>query len=284
MEIEPKRGPYDVAKEIYRIDRTIDAFGEDYFRRVDGFGIASEVPVFVIGMPRSGTTLCEQILASHSKVFGADELHDIRSIERQLAKRYRDPDGGNGAGYAAHLVPEIVKPVAERHLRRLQSLAPMASRVVDKMPLNYLHLGLIATLFPKAKIIHCRRDPMDVGLSCYSKDFANFPLWASDLRSIGLVYRQYDRLMEHWRRVLPITIFAFQYEEVVRDLESSAYRLIQYCSLDWEDACLEFYRTERQVKTASLEQVRRPIYDTSIGRWRKFEQYLAPLREALDGA
>ena len=137
------------------------------------------------------------------------------------------------------------------------------------------------TLFPTVKIVHCRRDAMDTGFSCYSKDFVNVPLWASDLRSIGQVYRQYDRLMAHWRAVLPIKILEFRYEDVVVDIGKSARRLIEHCGLTWEDACLEFHRTDRQVKTASLEQVRRPIYDTSIGRWRKFERHLGPLREAL---
>jgi tetratricopeptide (TPR) repeat protein len=283
MELEPQSGPYDPAKQIARVDGIIETFNEDYFRRVAGFGVASELPVFVVGMPRSGTTLCEQILASHPTVYGADELPDMSRIERELMNRHSERGAGSDdAGYAVHLTPDIVQSIAESQLHRLQNLAPRASRIVDKMPMNYYRLGLIATLFPKAKIIHCLRDPMDTGLSCYSKDFVSFPLWASDLRSIGQTYRQHDRLMAHWRRVLPIDVLEFRYESVVGDLERSARNLIEYCGLEWEDACLEFYRTDRQVKTASLEQVRRPIYDTSIGRWRKFERHLAPLYEALN--
>jgi tetratricopeptide (TPR) repeat protein len=284
LEVEPQNGPYSFARHIDRIDRIIETFNEGYFRRVAGFGSSSELPVFVVGMPRSGTTLCEQILASHSRVWGAGELPDIRQIERELRSRYDvQGAGSDSVGYAAHLTPDIVRSAAEGQLRRLQGLAPEASRIVDKMPMNYQRLGLIATLFPKAKIVHCRRDPMDTGLSCYSKDFVNFPLWASDLASIGQVYRLHDRLMTHWRRVVPIEIFEFRYEDVVRDFEKRARALIEFCGLAWEDACLEFHRTDRQVKTASLEQVRQPIYDTSIGRWRRFRRHLTPLQEALKG-
>jgi hypothetical protein len=282
MELEPQSGPYTRVEEVARVDRIIDVFDQSYFRRTTGFGVDSELPVFVVGMPRSGTTLCEQILASHSRVFGADELPDMARTVRELKDRYGDPsDTRDYAGYAERLSRDVVRSTAEHHLNRLQSLSPRSSRIVDKMPMNYRHLGLIATLFPRAKIIHCRRDPMDTGFSCYSKDFVSVPLWASDLRSIGEVYRQYDQLMAHWRGVLPIEILEFQYESVVGDLERWARRLIGHCGLEWEDHCLEFYRTDRQVKTASLEQVRRPIYDTSIGRWRRFERHLGPLREAL---
>jgi len=283
-ELEPQTQSYDPAKQIARVDRIIETFNEDYFRRVAGFGITSEVPVFVVGMPRSGTTLCEQILASHSMVYGADELGDLSRIENDLRRRYSEGNTvSDPASYAAHLTPHMVRSIAQSHLRFLQGLAPAASRVVDKMPMNYYRLGLIATLFPQARIIHCIRDPMDTGLSCYSKDFASFPVWASDLKSIGQMYRQHDRLMAHWRRVLPINTLELRYESVVGNLERSARQLIAHCGLEWEDACLEFHRTDRQVKTASLEQVRRPIYDTSIGRWRKFERHLGPLWEALNG-
>lgn len=283
MELEPQGGCYDVAKHAARIDRVIEAFNEGYFRRVAGFGNPSELPVFVVGMPRSGTTLCEQILASHSKVLGADELPDLARIEHDLIDGHAKHHAGD-ADYAAALSVDLVRSIGAGHLVRLRQLAPFALRVVDKMPTNYRRLGLIATLFPGARIIHCRRDPMDTGFSCFSKDLVNVPLWASDLGSIGRVYRQYERLMAHWSRVLPIEILELRYEAVVGDFEASVRRLIKHCGLAWEDACLEFHRTDRQVKTASLEQVRRPIYDTSIGRWRRFERHLAPLREGLNEA
>jgi tetratricopeptide (TPR) repeat protein len=281
-ELGSKSGPYDPARRVAVGSQIIETFDGDYFRRVADFGIASELPVFIVGMPRSGTTLCEQILASHSRVFGADELPDIDHIARLLQRQFGgQPGRADELPYAAHLTQDIVRSVAEQHLGRLRNLAPDAARIIDKTVTNYHHLGLIATLFPRARIIYCRRDPMDIGLSCYSKDLAFMPVWASDLRSIAHVYRECERLMAHWHRVLPISILDFTYEDVVGDLERSARCLIAYCGLEWEGACLEFYRTDRQVKTASLEQVRRPIYDSSIGRWRRFERHLAPLREAL---
>src|SRR5262249_4609741 len=157
----------------------------------------------VVGMPRSGTTLCEQILASHSQVVGADELPDISLLvhELQMTGSRGAEEEDDGTGWTQHVTADKARALAERHLSRLQELGLGALRVVDKMPVNYYHLGLIAPLFPKAGVIHCRRDPMDTGLSCYSKAFARVQIWASDLWSIGHVYRQYDRLMDHWRRV-----------------------------------------------------------------------------------
>ena len=281
-ELEAKSGPYNPEVEVAGVDNVIATFDAHYFRRVAGFGIASNLPVFIVGMPRSGTTLCEQILASHSQVFGADELPDIGRIAAALRSQFAKQTGhASNEAYATHLTADIVRSIAERHLGRLKALSAEAARIVDKMPMNYRRLGLIATLFPKARIIHCHRNPLDTGLSCFGRDLALMPIWASDLRAIGHVYRGYERLMAHWRRVLPIEILEFTYEDVVEDLEGSARRLIDYCGLAWEENCLEFHRTDRQVKTASIEQVRRPIYASSVGRWKRFEQHLAPLLEAL---
>jgi tetratricopeptide (TPR) repeat protein len=281
-ELEPVTGPYDPQQEAARVDRIIESFGEEYFSRTASFGLDSELPIFVVGMPRSGTTLCEQILASHSRVFGAGEIPDIEMISRDLqyggsSNAFEKP----GLAYATRLTEEGVRSVAECHLARLQKLAPDAARVVDKVPMNYYHLGLIATLFPRAKIVLCRRDPMDTGLSCYSKDFARMPPWATDLWSIGHVHRQHDRLMDHWKRVLPIRLLELGYEALVTDFEPWARRLVEYVGLEWDRSCLEFNRTTRQVKTASLEQVRRPLYSSSIGRWRNFAHHLEPLRAGL---
>jgi len=284
-ELEPKSGAYDPKREAAKVDRIIAAFDGDYFVRTRSFGLRTELPVFIVGMPRSGTTLCEQVLASHPQIVGADELPDIPFLVHELrmsGATDREEEEEEGTTWTRHLTADKARALAKRHLSRLQALASGAARVVDKGPANYFHLGLIATLFPQARVIHCRRDPMDTGISCYSKDFALAPIWVSDLRSIGHVYRQYDRLMDHWRRILPINMLELQYEDVVADLEGAARRLIAYCGLQWDDRCLRFYETERLVKTASVEQVRRPIYDSSVGRWRKYERHLAPLREALE--
>ena len=281
-ELEAKSGPFDPGKVTANIDGIIAEFDEEYFRRTASFGSMSELPVFVVGMPRSGTTLCEQILASHSKVFGADELPDIGRFVRELKAEGRNSEKDvEDLPFAKKITAEKIMGIAEQHLRRLRSLSPESLRIVDKMPGNYHHLGFIATLFPRAKIIHCRRDPLDICLSCYAQDFGSLPIWTNDLRAAGHVFREYQRLMEHWRRVLPIEFLDSDYATVVTDLEGSARRLIAFCGLQWEEGCLEFHRTERLVKTASLEQVRRPIYDSSVGRWRNYERHLGPLREAL---
>jgi tetratricopeptide (TPR) repeat protein len=282
-ELEEKVGRFDAARVTAVIDCIIADFDADYFRRAASFGVHSDLPVFVVGMPRSGTTLCEQILASHSQVFGADELEDIpRFVRDQRLERLGKPQTDvDGVSFADSLTAEIVSDLADRHLARLQSLSPRARRIVDKMPGNYHHLGFIATLFPRAKIIHCRRDPLDTCLSCFAQDFGSLPIWTNDLRATGHVYKEYQRLMAHWRQVLPIQFLDFDYAAVVADVEAAARRLIEFCGLDWEEGCLEFYRTQRMVKTASLEQVRRPIYDSSVGRWRKYERHLGPLREVL---
>lgn len=282
QELEARSGAFDLTAYIKRIDSIIEYFDERYFRRVAGFRVDSEVPVFIVGMPRSGTTLCEQILASHSQVFGAGELNDISRIVRALRDRDEAPASDHDfARYAQRLDADTIQETALQQLRRLQALAPKSARVVDKMPMNYQHLGLIATLFLGAKIIHCRRDPMDIGLSCYSKDFAASLPWACSLETIGLVYRQHHRLMVHWRRVLPVQIFELPYEDVIADVDNRARRLVKYCGLDWEDSCLAFHHSARPVKTASLEQVRRPLYDSSVRRWQKYDHHLRPLQNSL---
>lgn len=278
-ELEAQSRSFDLGAYVARVDSIIGNFNQSYFRRTTDLGVASELPVFIVGMPRSGTTLCEQILASHSQVFGAGELNDLSRIARRLRSELSSSADETGfADFAKHLHADAIQKTALQHIARIGSLAPSALRIVDKMPMNYQHLGLIATLFPSAKIIHCRRDAMDVGLSCYSKDFPAALAWSCDLTAIGQVQRQYERLMAHWSRVLPIPVLEFSYEDVVSNAEFHARRMVQYCGLGWDDACLAFHSTERQVKTASLQQVRQPVYGSSVQRWRKYHRHLEPLR------
>jgi tetratricopeptide (TPR) repeat protein len=263
---------YDSVAQERLIDRLIARFDAEFFARVRGLGDSSELPVFIVGMPRSGTTLCEQILASHPAVHGAGELPDIADIAGRLA-----PDGTEPITIDA----ERWRREARGHVERLGALSAGALRVTDKAPLNFLHVGPIAALFPRARVIHCTRSAMDVGLSCYAQNLGDHWSWTCDLGAIAHYLRQYRRLMAHWRAVLPSPILEFSYEGVVGDLESWARGAVDFCGLPWSPRCLEFHRTERPVHTASLQQVRQPIYADSIGKWRRYESQLGPLIAGL---
>jgi tetratricopeptide (TPR) repeat protein len=274
-----KRGKrYDPARHAKLVDAMIATFTPEFFARVRGFGIQTEQPVFIVGLPRSGTTLTEQILASHSQVFGAGELPYIGEAFERLAAEM------NGTAAPIDCVPFLDRAacerIAQRHLDRLRELSDLAPRIADKMPDNYLYLGLIATLFPQAKLIHCRRDLRDVAVSCWMTQFRKIT-WASDIDHIASRFREYRRLMDHWRRVLPVPVLEVDYEETVADLEGVARRLVAWCGLEWEPACLAFHQNRRPVRTASVTQVRQPIYQKSVARWRNYQGALAPMFAAL---
>jgi tetratricopeptide (TPR) repeat protein len=263
------------------VDRIIETFNPDLFERLAGLGSASERPVFIVGMPRSGTTLTEQIIASHSQVFGAGERQFARLglglLPRVMARVEDDPlrclEAAGGPALDA---------AAAWHLAQLARLdAGAASRIVDKMPDNYSMLGWLAVLFPRARFIYCRRDPRDVALSCWITNFAAIR-WANDLDHLARRLLQHRRLMAHWRRVLPVPVLEIDYEAVVADQEGQSRRLIDWLGLDWDDRCLAFFETERLVRTASVAQVREPIYRRSVARWQHYESMLAPLLSALD--
>jgi tetratricopeptide (TPR) repeat protein len=284
LDLEGMAKRFDPAAHAAFVDRQMAAFTADSFATMAGFGTQTELPVFIVGMPRAGTTLCEQILASHSQVHALGEQLDIQSMARELPMRVAAGEHSAPQPYPecmAELRADAAKPMVAAYLDRLRRLAPEAVRITDKHPTNFRHLGLIAALMPGARIIHCRRDPMDTCFSCFAQDFAAPIPWACDLAAIGQYYRQYDRLMRHWQAVLPVPIFTFAYEEAVQDLEATARRLIDFCGLSWEAGCLDFHRTERPILTASRQQVRRPVYASSVGRWRRYERHLEPLRAAL---
>jgi tetratricopeptide (TPR) repeat protein len=269
---------FDVAAHRTAIDRTIATFTEEFFRQEPPGGSDSELPVFVVGMPRSGTSLVEQILASHSKAAGAGELWDLPNLVANLQRQNK-----RGVEYPASLgsmkAAELGK-LAAPYLQRLARTDDKAIRVVDKMPQNFLHLGLIALLFPKARVIHCRRDPFDVCLSCYFQNFhrVNF---AWSLEDLGQYHAEYERLMAHWQGVLPLRMMEVRYEDLVTRQEEVTRELVSFCGLEWEDSCLSFHKNSRPVQTASALQVRRPMYSSSIGRWQKYRSHLEPLRQAL---
>jgi hypothetical protein len=232
-------------------------------------------------MPRSGTTLVEQILASHPNVFGAGELNLIPQLAADLPGLLRS--SLNYPRCLDRLDAARAGEIARRHVDRLRDLGGSASRVVDKMTINFLHLGLIAVLFPEARVIHCRRDPRDICLSCFFHNFASPGLnFTFSLQDLGFYYQQYERLMDHWRQVLPLPIFEIQYEELVSAPEQWTRALLDFCGLAWDDRCLAFHQTERQVKTASALQVRQPMYTRSVGRWKPYEIQLQPLFRAIN--
>ena len=267
---------YDPKEHQFLVSRMIAVCTPDLFERVRGFGLETELPVFVVGLPRSGTSLIEQILASHCQLFGAGEI--------KLADDTWTALGGQGAESIEDLRQldrETAQRLAARHLERLRTCSPDALRIVDKMPENYLFLGLLASLFPRAKLIHCRRDLRDVAVSCWMTHFRDVR-WANDQEHIASRFQEYLRLMEHWRTVLPVPLLEVDYEETVADLEGVARRLVAWCGLEWEPKCLQFYQAKRPVRTASAVQVRKPVFRTSMGRWKHYEQALGPLFARLE--
>jgi hypothetical protein len=270
---------HDRAEHDRFVSGLIAAFDDALFTRLAGAGLDTARPVFIVGLPRSGTTLIEQILASHSQFHGAGELPLARQGFQSLPERLGREEAP--VNCISSLTREVVHSLAEWHNERLEALDHgRAARVGDKMPDNYIHLGLLALLFPNAVFIHCRRDPRDVAVSCWLTGFRSVR-WTNDVRDIASRFRQYGRLMDHWRAVLPIKIHEVDYEETVDDLEGVARRLLHACHLDWEPACLEFHRVNRPVRTASFAQVRQPIYRDSICRWKNYESELADLFSAL---
>jgi tetratricopeptide (TPR) repeat protein len=269
---------YDAEGMRRAVDTMIESFTPEFFASRRQWGLASELPVFIVGMPRSGTSLVEQIAASHSGVFGAGELTDINQISAQLSQ---GQDRLTGRGWNAQGIAQA----AEAHLGRLRLLSASATRVIDKLPGNVLQLGLIAVLFPGARVIFCRRDARDICLSCFFQQFSkkDRQLFIYDLADCGRHYLQVERLTAHWLKVLPLRMIEIQYEDLVADLELHSRRLIDFLGLDWEPACLEFHRTERAVLTSSVWQVRQPIYTRSVARWRHYEKHLGPLLEVLSG-
>jgi tetratricopeptide (TPR) repeat protein len=250
-----------------RVDDLIAMMTPRFFERTRDWGEPSELPVFIVGMPRSGTSLVEQIASSHPQVFGAGELREIGKIETSLASNEWQSCA--------------IKQAARNHLNRLRALGGSASRVIDKMPANVGHLGLIATLFSSARVIICRRDPRDACLSCFFQHFTTGNLFSFELRQCGRHHVHIDRLIAHWLKVLPMQMLQVQYEDLVKDLEEQSRRIISFLDLPWNPACLDFHRTQRTVQTSSAWQVRQPIYTRSVGRWRNYEKYLGPLFESL---
>ena len=229
-------------------------------------------------MARSGTSLVEQIVASHPLARGAGELTKIADLITAF-ERTAGPYPDSAAALDAKTSHRLATAY-ESHLCRVAG--GNAARLTDKMPANFMHLGFIALLFPRARIVHCLRDPLDACLSIYFQRFRHGNDYAYDLADIGFFYRQYQRLMDHWRRVLPLAIHEVRYEDLVADPDGQVRALIEFLGLPWDEHCLVHHRSRRAVQTASAWQVRQPIYASAIGRWRHYEKHLGPLKQALE--
>lgn len=269
---------YRVADDERLMERIIGVFDGAFMTRAAAGGCPSETPIFVVGLPRSGTTLVEQILASHSHVFGAGELTDMPLLARGMAAGGRLEFPEAVRGLEANDYGNLGRAYAEAVRRR----APSAGRITDKMPSNFMLAGLIHLILPNARIINCIRNPLDTCFACYRQLFSTSGQdFTYDLTDLGSYYILYDRLMAHWRGVMPGRILDVTYESIVGDQVAATRRILEFCGLPWEDACLAFHRTERPVQTLSSAQVRKPIYSASVESWKRYEPQLEPLKKVL---
>lgn len=268
--------PYSIADQLAEMRRLRECFDAGRVASAAGAGRAGLVPIFVVGMPRSGTSLVEQILASHSRVYGAGEREDVKRLTW-------DAVGGRYPEQVPGLSPRDWRGLGEAYLERIAAVSGGSAYVVDKLPENFKHLGHIRMMLRDAIVIHCRRDPMAVALSCYQNCFVASGLgYCCSLQDLGRYYRAYERMMRHWQRLLPGWILELRYEDLVAEPATRIRALLDHCGLPFEPGCLDFHRNRRQVGTASLLQVRRPIHQASVQRWRDYAWALGPFREALD--
>jgi tetratricopeptide (TPR) repeat protein len=266
--------------EVALLERIISVFSEELLAIHADSGYAGKAPIFIVGMPRSGTSLLEQILATYPGVYGAGELPDMSEVSR-LTFRGQAPKPYPLA--VPDLSAEDLRRMGENYATRVWRHAPDAARITDKMPANFFYVGLIRMILPHAKIIHAMRDPMDSCFSCYSRLFIKEnQSFSYDLEMLGHYYVRYIKLMRHWQAVLPPgTMLDVRYEDMVANTEQQARRLLEFLDLPWDERCLAFHQNKRRVDTASAAQVRKPIYQTSLARWERFADHLTPLLDLV---
>ena len=272
--------PFDADAWQRQTDNLVEAFSAQRIASLPRARHGSNLPVFIVGMPRCGSTLVETILESHPQAHGAGELVTLTLIVNDIPFTI-----GSSLAYPACIedfTREDLDAIARSYLDRIEPLAKGATRVADKYLGNYRFLGLIELLFPEARIIHCRRDPLDTCVSCFCQTLlvGAFP-YVTNLQRLGIAYTDYQRVMTHWRGVLQIPILEVQYEQLVSDQQRISREIVEFCGLPWDDRCLRFHERSRAVQTASFEQVTKPIYTSSVARYRKFEKHLGPLKAAL---
>lgn len=258
-------------------DQIINSYDKDAIKTLPQATLESDVPIFIVGMPRSGTSLAEQILASHNHIEGAGELKDISNITESFIPKQANLHKSL-LSYAKNITPEQLNNAAQTYLNKLGTFSETALRITDKMPQNFLYLSMISQMFPNAKIIHCKRNPLDTILSIYFQYFSMSHNYSFKLENIAHYYLQYQRLMAHWEETLDIPIFNLHYDDLVGNFEETCHKLVNFTGLEWDESCINFHQSERTIVTASFDQIRSPIYKSSVDRWKLYREQLQPLQ------
>lgn len=275
-----RRSKFDEDKHIEMFKSFVNTYSKSLFEKLHYDNNTAITPIFIIGMPRSGTSLAEQILASHPDIYGAGELPTINRLIKKLPEKL-----STSTPYpecVENLSPQTLSEIAEEYIKEATTSSNNEKFITDKMPLNAIHLGFISLLFPNAPIIHCTRNPRDTCLSCFFTNFSGEHSYAFSLNNLGKFYRMYHNQMKHWSKTISNPIFELSYENVVENPDQVIRDLVNFCGVEWNDACLNFHKTKRTVATASHDQVRKKIYSSSVGKWRNYEQYLEELFSALN--
>ncbi len=273
-------GTYNPHTHSHFINSIITSFNQSALTAAHTSTYNTDQPIFIVGMPRSGTSLVEQILSNHNSVFGAGERDTIMRISQDLSSlnnnRRKYPQ------YIQELSSSMLSEAAQSYFVDLQEAALKSDRITDKMPHNFLYLGLIQLLFPKARVIHVSRNPIDTCLSCYFQEFSQAHAYTNNLEHLASHYNDYLKLMHHWKSILTIPILDLTYESLIENFEIEAKRMIEFCQIDWDDECLNFHLSDRIVSTLSTQQVREPIHNRSVGKWKRYEKHLEPLIRYLE--
>ena len=270
-----KQAHYDSAAMEAEIKAIVGAFSPERYSALPSSTSKSEKPVFILGMPRSGTSLLEQILASHPRIHGAGELMFIPQLVDSIGKRSTPPLPY--PHWISGIDQATITALSDSYLKSIAALSPDADRVTDKLPGNFMHLGLMAKMFPDARFIHCTRNPLDTCLSCYFQDFAIGHAYSYDISNLAHFYQQYSLLMTHWKSLLHTPILEVSYERLVESPATEIRQILDYCGMEWSDSCLEFHKTKRFIGTASHDQARHPLYKSSVGRWHHYESHIPEL-------
>jgi hypothetical protein len=279
--LQHQHNGFDINKIEQQVEQQIKYCTKELFSNRGHVGLNTPDPIFIVGLPRAGSTLLEQILASHSQVDGTMELHNILGLASRLHGRSSNADEQQYPQNLHTIDSSYFKRFGQQFIDETRVYRQQAPFFIDKMPNNFLHIGLIKLILPNAKIIDARRAPMACCFSGFKQLFAEGQDFSYNLEDIGRYYQAYLKLMAHWDKVLPNFVLTVNHEDVVDDLEKQVRRILDFCGLSFEQACLDFHKTQRTIKTPSSEQVRQPIYKSATEQWRYFEPYLAPLKKAL---